>query len=122
MGNDLNRTFAKFTYLKCMIMCLMKKKKWKKREENKKKKTRREKALPFFQSLTENRMWILEFACYPQLSIKIKKTISFTLMEKISTFSAIVPNRQINYYFTITFYNNVIKSHQYYTVLSVPYF
>ena len=33
-----------------------------------------------------------------------------------------VPNQQINYYFTLTFYNNVIKSHQYYTLLSMPYF
>ena len=88
----------------------------KKREENKKKKTRREKALPFFQSPSENRTWILEFTCYPWPSIKIKSTINFTLMKKISAFSAIVPNQQINYYFTLTFYNNVIKSHQYYTV------
>ena len=48
MGNDLNRTLAQFTYLKCMIMCSMKKKKWKNREEDKKKKTGREKVLPFF--------------------------------------------------------------------------
>ena len=44
----------------------------KKRKENKKKKTRREKVLPFSQSPSENRMWILEFACYPRPSIKIK--------------------------------------------------
>ena len=66
----------------------------KKREENKKKKTRREKVLPFFQSPSENRTWILEFACYPRPLIKIKSTINFTLMKKISIFSAIVPNQQ----------------------------
>ena len=94
----------------------------KKREENKKKKTRREKALPFFRLPSENRMWILEFTCYPLPLIKIKSTINFTLMKKMSTFSTIVPNQQIKYYFTLTFYNNMIKSHQYYTVLSMPYF
>ena len=78
-----------------MIVCSMEKKQ-KKRKENKKKKTRREKALPFFQLPSENRTWILEFACYPQPSIKIKSTINFTLMKKVSTFSAIVANQQIN--------------------------
>ena len=91
------------------------------REENKKK-TKREKALPFFQSPSENMTSILEFACYPQPSTKIKSTINYTLIKKISTFSTIVPNQQINYYFTLTFYNNVIKSHQNYTVLSMPFF
>ena len=95
MGNDLNRTLAQFTYLKCMIMCSMKKK-LKKREEDNKKKTRREKVLLFFRLPSENRMWILEFTCYPRPLIKIKSTINFTLIEKISTFSAIVPNQQIN--------------------------
>ena len=78
----------------------------KKRKENKKKKTRREKALPSFQLPSENRMWILEFTCYPWPSIKIKSTINFTLL---STFSAIVANQQINYDFTLNFYNNVIN-------------
>ena len=44
----------------------------KKKKKNKKKKVRRKKVLPFFRSPSENRMWILEFACYPRLSIKIK--------------------------------------------------
>ena len=64
----------------------------KKRKTNKKKKMRREKALPFFQPPSENRTWILEFACYPQPSIKIKSTINFTLMKKVSAFSAIIAN------------------------------
>ena len=95
----------------------MKKERRKQQEEDKKRK-----ALPFFRSPSENRMWILEFACYPRPSIKIKSTTNFTLMEKISTFCTIVPNQQINFYFTLTFYNNVIKSHQYCTVLSMPIF
>ena len=94
----------------------------KKRKENKKKKTRREKVLPFFQLPSENRTWILELACYPWPLIKIKSTINFILMKKVSAFSAIVANQQINYDFTLTFYNNVIKSHQYSTLLSMPYF
>ena len=81
-------------------------------EKNKKKKMRREKALPFFLSLSENRTWILEFACYTQPSTKKKGTINFTLMKKVSAFSTIMANQQINYDFTLTFfYNNVIKSH-----------
>ena len=95
----------------------------KKRKENKKKKTRREKALPFFRLPGEKRTLILEFACHPQQSTKIKSTINFTLMKKVSTFSTIMANLQINYDFTLTFfYNNVIKSHQYCTLLSMPYF
>ena len=74
----------------------------KKEEKNKKKKMRKEKALPFFRSPSENRMWILEFTCYTQPSIKIKSTINFTLMKKVSTFSAIMANQQINYDFTLT--------------------
>ena len=42
---------------------------------------------------SESRTWILEFACYPQPSIKIKSTINFTLMKKVSTFSAIMANQ-----------------------------
>ena len=95
----------------------------KKRKENKKKKTKREKVLPFFLSPSENRTWILEFTCYPRPLIKIKSTINFPLMKKVSAFSAIMANQQINYDFTLTFfYNNVIKSHQYSTLLSMPYF
>ena len=44
IGNDLKRTLAQFTYLKCIIVF---NEEMKKRTENKKKKTR-EKALPFF--------------------------------------------------------------------------
>ena len=117
-GNGLKRTCAQFTYLKCMIMCSMKKRK--------KMRTRRQeekKCFHFFQSPSENRMWILEFACYPQPSIKIKSTINFTLMKKVSAFSTIMANQQINYDFTLTFfYNHVIKSHQYSTLLSMSYF
>ena len=95
----------------------------KKEEKNKKKNMRREKTLPFFLSASENRMWILEFACYTRPSIKIKSTINFTLMKKVSAFSAIMANQKINYDFTLTFfYNNMIKSHQYSTLLSMPYF
>ena len=92
----------------------------KKERENKKKNTRREKVLLFFQSQSENRMWILEFTCYPQPSIKIKSTLLW--WRKSVHFPPIVPNQQINYYFTLTFYNYVIKYHQYYTVLSMPHF
>ena len=94
----------------------------KKRKKNKKK-MRREKALPFFGLPSENRMWILEFTRYPWPLIKIKSTINFTLMKKVSAFSTIMAYQQINYNFTLTFfYNNVIKSHQYSTLLSMPYF
>ena len=65
-------------------------------KKNKKKKMRREKVLPFFQLPSESRTWILEFACYPQPSMKIKSTINFTLMKKVSTFSTIMANQQIN--------------------------
>ena len=93
------------------------------RKENKKEKTRREKVLPFFLLPSESRTWNLEFACYPWPLIKIKSTVNFTLMKKVSTFSAIMANQQINYDFTLTFfYNNLIKSHQYSTLLSMPYF
>ena len=95
----------------------------KKRKKNKKKKMKTEKVLPFFQSPSENKMWILEFTCYPQPMIKIKSTINFTLMKNVSTFSTNMANQQINYDFTLTFfYNNAIKSHQYSTLLSMPYF
>ena len=67
----------------------------KKRKKNEKKKTRREKALPFFQLPSENRTWILKFACYPWPSKKVKSTINFTLMRKVSAFSAIMANQQI---------------------------
>ena len=91
-------------------------------EEMKKERRKQEekKHFHFFLSLSEK--WILEFTCYLWPSIKIKSTINFTLMERISAFSTFVPNQQINCYFTLTFYNKVIKSHQYYTVLSMPYF
>ena len=97
-------------------------------EMRRKRKTRKEdekrkKRFHFFLSPSEDRMWILEFACYTRLSIKIKSTINFTLMKKVSAFSAIMANQQINYDFTLTFfYNNVIKSHQYSTLLSMLYF
>ena len=120
-GNDLKRTHGQFTSQ--MYDYVFNEEEMKKRKENKEKKTRREKALPFFQSPSENRMWILEFACYPRPSIKIKSTINITLMKKVSTFSTIMANQKINYDFThIFFYNNVIKSHQYSTLLSMPYF
>ena len=96
-----------------------------KKEEEKKqeKKMKREKSASIFLSPSENRMWILEFACYTHPPIKIKSTINFTLMKKVSAYSVIMANQKINYDFTLTFfYNNVIKSHQYSTLLSMPYF
>ena len=94
-----------------------------KKRKKQEKEDEKEKALPYFLLPSENRMWILEFTCYPQPLIKIKSTINFTLMKKVSAFSAIMANQQINYDFTLTFfYNNVIKSHQYSTLLSMPYF
>ena len=87
-------------------------------EEMKKRKNKQEK-----EDEKRKSTWILEFACYPWPSIKIKSTINFTLMKKVSAFSAIMADQQINYDFTLTFfYNNVIKSHQYSTLLSMPYF
>ena len=94
-----------------------------KKRKKQEKEDEKEKALPYFLLPSENRMWILEFTCYPQPLIKIKSTINFTLMKKVGAFSAIMANQQINYDFTLTFfYNNVIKSHQYSTLLSMPYF
>ena len=44
-------------------------------------------------------------------------------MKKVSAFSVIMPKQQINYNLTLTFfYNNVIKSHKYSTLLPMLYF
>ena len=62
-GNDLKRTCAQFTYLKCMIMCLMKKKLKRGRKKQEKEDEKR-KSTSIFRLPSEKRMWILEFACY----------------------------------------------------------
>ena len=76
-GNDLKRTRVQFTYPKCMIND--------EEEMRRKRKTRKE---------DEKR----------KKCLKIKSTINFTLMKKVSTFSAIMANQQINYDFTLTFF------------------
>ena len=68
----------------------------KKKEEKQEKEDEKRKSTYIFLSPSENRMWILEFTCYTRPSIKIKSTINFTLMKRVSTFSAIMANQQIN--------------------------